>query len=258
MIMKTYLYLAALWCLSASGQVVVESGLVERIEVLPGDSAVVPLRLRNSGKDSVRCLLTINDVVSKCDSGYSYLEPGSTAESCSAWLLLESEAFELAPGEHKMVKAMLRVPPSYRRAGARSCILVNSAPLEERQRRGALKVRVRYAINFLYRNPIIAGTVALHAQRLEMHKDLPYWALQYQNQGDVDRIVRSHAQLLDQHGNVVYSQQSESARGIMPNQCRTLRFPMPEIPAGTYHMVVLSETDKGERFGITKEVQWED
>ena len=258
MIMKTYLFLAALWCLSASGQVVVESGLVERIEVLPGDSAVVPLRLRNSGKDSVRCLLTINDVVSKCDSGYSYLEPGSTAESCSAWLLLESEAFELAPGEQKMVKAMLRVPPSYRRAGARSCILVNSAPLEERQRRGALKVRVRYAINFLYRNPIIAGTVALHAQRLEMHKDLPYWALQYQNQGDVDRIVRSHAQLLDQRGNVVYSQQSESARGIMPNQCRTLRFPMPEIPAGTYHMVVLSETDKGERFGITKEVQWED
>ena len=55
MIMKTYLFIAALWCLSASGQVVVESGLVERIETLPGDSAVVPLRLRNSGKDSVRC-----------------------------------------------------------------------------------------------------------------------------------------------------------------------------------------------------------
>ena len=258
MIMKTYLFIAALWCLSASGQVVVESGLVERIEVLPGDSAVVPLRLRNSGKDSVRCSLTISDVVSKCDSGYTYLEPGSTAESCSPWLLLETENFELAPGEHKMVKALLRIPSSYRRAGARSCILVNSAPLHEQQKKGALKIRVRYAINFLYRNPTIAGVVALHAQRLEMHKDRPFWALQYQNQGDVDRIVRSHAQLLDQQGNVVYSQYSESARGMMPNQCRTLRFPMPEIPAGTYHMVVLSETDKGERFGMTKEVQWED
>lgn len=258
MIMKTYLLLAALYCLSASGQVVVESGLVERIEVLPGDSVVVPLRLRNSGKDSVRCSLVINDVVSKCDSGYTYLEPGSTAESCSPWLVLEAEGFELAPGEEKMVKALMRVPSTYSRAGARSCIMVNSAPLQEHQQRGALKVRVRYAINFLYRNPTIAGAVALHAQRLEMHRDRPFWALQYQNQGDVDRIVRSHAQLLDQQGNVVYSQQSESARSMMPNQCRTLRFPMPEIPAGTYHMVVLSETDKGERFGMTKEVRWED
>ena len=41
---------------------------------------MVPLRLRNSGKDSVRCTLTISDVVSKCDSGYTYLDPGSTAE----------------------------------------------------------------------------------------------------------------------------------------------------------------------------------
>ena len=76
-----------------------------------------------------------------------------------------------------MVKALLRIPSSYGRAGARSCMLVNSAPLHEQQKKGAVKIQVRYAINFLYRNPTIAGVVALHAQRLEMRKDRPFWAL---------------------------------------------------------------------------------
>ena len=47
------------------------------------------------------------------------------------------------------------------------------------------------------------------------------------------------------------------ARGLMPNQCRTLRFPKPEVPEGVYQLVVVSETDAGERFGVTQEMRWE-
>ena len=140
-------------------------------------------------------------------------------------------------------------------AGARACVLVHSKPTVDSLDSG-LKVRVRYAINFLYRNPIIPGVVALHAQRLELSRDQPFWALRFQNTGNVDRIVRSHAKLIDTEGRVVYSKSSEKARGFVPNQCRTLRFPTPEIPDGTYQMIVVSETDQGERFGVTQKVQW--
>jgi len=47
-----------------------------------------------------------------------------------------------------------------------------------------------------------------------------------------------------------------SARGLMPNQCRTLRFPKPQVPEGVYQLVVVSETDAGERFGVTQEMRW--
>jgi len=80
--------------------------------------------------------------------------------------------------------------------------------------------------------------------------------LRFQNTGDVDRIVRSYAKLIDNTGQVVYSEPSIKAHGFIPNQCRTLQFPTPKIPAGNYQMVVVSETDQGERFGVTKTVQW--
>ena len=135
----------------------------------------------------------------------------------------------LQPGEEQLIKVRLKCPLSIGTAGARACVLVNSKPTVDSLDSG-LKVRVRYAINFLYRNPIIPGVVALHAQRLELSKDQPFWALRFQNTGNVDRIVRSHAKLIDTTGKVVYSKSSEKARGFVPNQCRTLRFPTPEIP----------------------------
>ena len=256
--MKIPLLFCAFWHLTCSAQIIIQSGLTHRLNLPPGAQEIVPLSLKNTGDQPMLCTLNLSDVVSVCDSGYRYLPAGSTEESCTSWLTLEQDEFVLGPGQEKVVKARFKSEGGYTRASARACVLVNSRPVEEQLSDGAMRVRVRYAINFLYRNPMIPGVVALHAQKLEMHQQGPFWALKFQNQGNVDRIVRSHAKLLDSRGQVVYTAQSESARGFIPNQCKSMRFPRPDVPAGTYQMVVLSETDEGERFGVTQEVVWDE
>mgnify|MGYP000541686548 CR=1 FL=1 len=253
--MKLPLFFSLLLYCTLPAQIIVQSGLTHRLETPPGATETVPISLKNVGAVAMDCQLEINDVRSSCDSGYQYLPAGSTDESCALWLELEQEQFLLQPGEEQQIKVRLKCPLSIRKAGARACVLVNSKPAIDSSDSG-LKVRVRYAISFLYRNPIIPGLVALHAQRLELSKDQPFWGLRFQNTGNVDRIVRSHAKLIDTSGKVVYSKSSEKARGFAPNQCRTLRFPTPEIPDGSYQMIVVSETDLGERFGVTQKVQW--
>jgi hypothetical protein len=242
--------------LNVHGQIIVQSGLTHRLATPPSGIEHVPISLKNVGNTAMRCSLEKRDVVSTCDSGYQYLECGVTAQSCASWMTLEQEQFDLEPGEEKIIKVLFECPQDYPKAGAKASVLVHSAPVNMALERGALKVRVRYAINFLYRNPFVPGIVALHAEQIHMEREQPFWALTFQNTGNVDRVVRSHAKLLNADGEVVYSQPSESARGLIPNQCRTLRFATPEVPKGTYQMVVISETDQGERFGITSTLEW--
>jgi len=251
---KVYLCINLLLSWSLSAQIIVQSGLTHRFEFAPGGSEWIPVSIKNVGNETMNCHFVISDVASKCDSGYQYLEAGTLKESCATWLSLEREQISLLPGEEALIKVLIESPEQFTGASARACVLVNSVPEEDTLR--GIKVRVRYAINFLYRNPIIPGVMAFHAQRLEFQKNQPFWALRFQNTGDVDRIVRSYAKLIDNTGQVVYSEPSIKAHGFIPNQCRNLQFPTPKIPAGNYQMVVVSETDLGERFGVTKTVQW--
>ena len=153
--MKIPLILTCLagWALNA--QIIVQSGLTHRLEVAPGGSETVPVSIKNVGAWAMDCHLEISDVRSTCDSGYQYLSAGTTAESCADWLQLEQDYFSLEPGEEKLVKVKINCPASVQKAGARACVLVNSKPTIDSVQ--GLKVRVRYAINFLYRNPFIPG-----------------------------------------------------------------------------------------------------
>lgn len=253
-----FLYLLFIGHIVCSGQIIIQSGLTHRLHSPPGSTETIPISIRNTSEEPTLCTLSLSDVVSICDSGYRYFPPGSTNESCASWLTMEQDEFTLEPGNEIIVKVRFKSEHDFSDAGARACILVNSRPIDEPFNPEVLRVRVRYAINFLYRNPMISGVVALHAQKLEMHRELPFWALKFQNQGNVDRVVLSTAKILDARGHIVYSAQSENAKGFMPNQCRTLRFPRPSLPSGTYQMVVVSETDEGERFGVTQEIKWDE
>jgi hypothetical protein len=217
----------------------------------------VVLKLRNVGAAAARYELVMNEVRSRCDSGYAYTEPVGGEESCVSWLEAEQWNGVLAAGEVQWVKVRMQVPEDFEGPGARACMMVESNLLERKELdRLHVGVEVRYAIHFLYRNPQVPGVVALHAQALKVEPGAALWSLQYVNAGNVDRVVHSRAQLMDESGKVVYDASSIKARGMMPNQCRTLDFPTPELPEGTYHMVVVSETDKGEQFGLTHTLDW--
>lgn len=256
--MKYLLVILTISRVLCQGQIIIQSGLTHRIQVPPGSEETVSISLKNTSDEPMVCTLHLSDLISTCDSGYRYLPPGSIEESCAFWMTLEKSEIILPPNSEKVVKVLFQSDRNFLLASSRACVLVNSRPIEERFSKSALNVKVRYAINFLYRNPIVPGVVALHAQNIEYHKENTYWTLKIQNQGNVDRIISSTAKILDGRGHVVYSARSLSPRGFIPNQCRSIRFPKPNIPPGKYHMVVLNETDEGEHFGVTKFIEWDE
>lgn len=247
--------------LFSTAQVVVESELTFRSSAFPGRAETKTLRLRNVGKTSQRYTISKSDLKSDCDSGYVYLPHGTTPYSNAGWIDLERYSGELAPGQQEEIKVKLSVPSEFSGAASRSCLLVESAPVTASTAHGKLNVRVRYAIGMVYRNPTVSGEVLMHAQRLSLDTNSGVWALQYLNAGNVDRIVSSRVRIVDSSGQVVYRSDHTPSKGILPNQCRTFHLetvPKASLPPGNYEMVVLSETDTGEKFGVTKTLRWDD
>jgi len=151
-----------------------------------------------------------------------------------------------------IVKVRMRIPKGFSRSSARACLLVTSKPEKAADKKGPrLNIELRYAVNVLYRNPAVPPVVAMEAKALAVGEDNKVWALRYQNAGNVDRIISSRAHLLNDRGEVVYQTESLHAKGLIPNQCRTVEFKKPDLPAGNYQMVVVSQTDAGEKFGVT-------
>ena len=244
--------LGLLWSICAvHGQVVVQSGLTHRLSAAPGGSDTFPIKLKNIGLTTCDFSIELADLSTECDSGYRYLSPGTTAESCAQWLESEKYTGSLAPQEEVLVKVIMRVPEHYSLPSAQACLLINSLPAESPLVSKRLHVRIRYALNVLYRNPMVPGVVALHAKTLQLDSVKGVWALRYLNTGNVDRIVSSKAHLLNESGQVVYRTESLHSKGFIPNQCRTLEFPSQNLPPGKYQMVVVSHTDLGEKFGLT-------
>ena len=236
----------------ANGQVTVQSGLAHRIERLPGQQEIVPIKLKNIGDKPCAFHIELADLSSHCDSGYRYLPPGSTAESCASWLEAETYDYVLRAHEEMIVKVRMRIPKGFSRSSARACLLVTSKPEKAADKKGPrLNIELRYAVNVLYRNPAVPPVVAMEAKALAVGEDNKVWALRYQNAGNVDRIISSRAHLLNDRGEVVYQTESLHAKGLIPNQCRTVEFKKPDLPAGNYQMVVVSQTDAGEKFGVT-------
>ena len=202
--------------ITLSGQVVLQSGLTHRFSAPPGSYDTFPIKLKNIGLKPCGFSIELADLSIECDSGYRYLTPGTTAQS-----------------------------------SAQACLLISSLPLEDPQDLKKLQVRMRYALNVLYRNPMVPGVVALHAKTLRMDSIKGVWALRYLNTGNVDRIISSKAHLLNENGQVIYRTESLHSKSFIPNQCRTLEFPSQDLPSGKYQMVVVSHTDLGEKFGLT-------
>ena len=237
--------------ITLSGQVVLQSGLTHRFSAPPGSYDTFPIKLKNIGLKPCGFSIELADLSIECDSGYRYLTPGTTAQSCAEWLESERYSGSLAPQEEILIKVIMRIPEDYNLPSAQACLLISSLPLEDPQDLKKLQVRMRYALNVLYRNPMVPGVVALHAKTLRMDSIKGVWALRYLNTGNVDRIISSKAHLLNENGQVIYRTESLHSKSFIPNQCRTLEFPSQDLPSGKYQMVVVSNTDLGEKFGLT-------
>jgi hypothetical protein len=169
-----------------------------------------------------------------------------------SWLEAETYDYVLRAHEEMIVKVRMRIPKGFNRSSARACLLVTSKPEKRADKKGPrLNIELRYAVNVLYRNPAVppggryggksfsgrGGQQGLGIALSKCRKRRPNHFLP--------------STFIERPGEVVYQTESLHAKGLIPNQCRTVQFNKPDLPAGNYQMVVVSQTDAGEKFGVT-------
>lgn len=243
--------------LSADAQVVVNGGLTQRFSILPGSSTVIHLELRNVEDKVNRVTFKPMDYHVDCEKGYLYDEAGKEERSLANWLVLETEELVLAPKESRTLSINVQVPPNYQHSNAHACIMVNNVPLvDANSNKATLGIAVRYAVNFLYTNPNISRLTDLYANNLVI-RPLPNGMKQlrvsYTNLGNVTTSFATKAELLTQDGTLAYNYIAPR-QTIQPRQCRTVVIPVDSSFVGAYELILFSETETGEMFGITESI----
>lgn len=246
------------WCFlvvmarPAAAQLVLASPLTERFDVLPGQSFEAVVKVVNTSADPVGYSALVMDYTASCDSGYSYAPAGTTEHSLAAWMDLERAQWVLDAHEGAQFKVRISVPEDFLGHAAHACIMVQTQEEADAEEGLKVGVKMRYAINFIYRNPLRDTAVDLRPLACEVIGD--ELALEYMNLGVSERLFTSMAKVVSDDGQTVYQGRSV-ATSIQPNQCRRVRFKELALDTGAYLVVVLAETDAGERFGLTHQVE---
>jgi hypothetical protein len=93
--------------------------------------------------------------------------PGVPPKVAPSWLEAETYDYVLRAHEEMIVKVRMRIPKGFSRSSARACLLVTSKPEKAADKKGPrLNIELRYAVNVLYRNPVVPPVVAMEAKAL--------------------------------------------------------------------------------------------
>ncbi|MEY2964179.1 MAG: hypothetical protein RL754_1440 [Bacteroidota bacterium] len=246
-----------LWVLAfagwnASGQLVLNSPLTERFMTVPGEFYEARVVLTNPTDAELVFDASVSDYHNSCDSGYVYATAGTTAGSLATWLELEQERGVIAPKGSLSFKVRAAVPEGFLGHAAHGCVFIESGQPVTSGAGLEVGVKMRYAVNFIYRNPIVSTRAMLFAERLEEGDG--ELALTFKNKGTAERLYTSKAKVVSSAGEIVYECTTDVS-SIQPQQCRTQRFTRLDVPEDDYLVVVLTETDEGERFGLTKSMR---
>jgi predicted RNA-binding protein with PUA domain len=81
-----------------------------KLLVKPGESKNGEILVRNTGSSKIIIKASTEDWVYAPDGSKTFMKQGSSVYSCSNWIRLDSENFELAPKEEKKVSFILTAP----------------------------------------------------------------------------------------------------------------------------------------------------
>jgi len=81
------------------------------ISVASNESGVYTFWVRNRGEETISLKVYVGDFWIEPDGREAFLDPGTVSRSCSKWLAVSPEEFELAPDESKAVRFEINVPP---------------------------------------------------------------------------------------------------------------------------------------------------
>jgi hypothetical protein len=75
-----------------------------------GETKTGEIRVQNLGGDKIKIKAYTEDWIYASDGSKTFMKPGSSVYSCSSWIKLDPENFDLAPREDKKVKYSITSP----------------------------------------------------------------------------------------------------------------------------------------------------
>ena len=241
-------------------QITVEISLTQNFSPFPGESAVIPIDLRNESNTVQRITFEIQDYLNDCERGYQYLPLSETHDrSLKAFMTLENSELILAPKERRTFLVQVNIPSDYQGASAHACIYVrNTSLLDSIQKPGVIQfaVQIQYVLNFLYTHPAKEAMADLVAREMRIDTSgLGRISMIVFNQGEQATDFTSTLEILNLEGETVYRQPTKRI-SIQHEQCRELEFVDLGLHPGTYELFLLTETAKGDVFSATDQLIW--
>jgi len=81
------------------------------VTVATNENGVYTFWVRNRGEETIALKVYVGDFWIEPDGKEAFLDPGTVGRSCSKWIAVSPEEFELAPDESKAVRFEISVPP---------------------------------------------------------------------------------------------------------------------------------------------------
>ena len=227
-----WLLLLVAWATALGQGLILETDLVQAFELEPGAEALGTIRLRNTGTSPLSVELALADY----REAQGFLPLGEAPRSLGAGgLVLEETRLLLAPGEVREARFRVRAPSDLKGTRYAAILVTPDAPggtPSQGEAQVGIRLVQRYAVLVLASHGGEAHIVWSKA-RLQEGRIL----LEGENQGDRYYYPRVRYQVLGS-GGVVASQELGTFL-FLPQEPKTILFPLPELSPGEYTMVVI-------------------
>ncbi|MDP2911764.1 MAG: hypothetical protein Q8N76_05485 [Candidatus Omnitrophota bacterium] len=102
---------AMAWFCSAASAAFVVTPMEFHVNVASNETGAYSFWVKNRGEETIALKVYVGDFLIQPDGKEAFLEPGAVERSCSKWVTVSPEEFELAPDESKAVRFEINVPP---------------------------------------------------------------------------------------------------------------------------------------------------
>jgi hypothetical protein len=219
-----------------------------------------PIRITNSGEESVHLRGTVLDWTLTPSGDLAYLRRGETTWGCGTWIQINPVEFALSPGQTQLIRYTVSVPGNASVGGYHCAIAFDMLPPPRSKLDSPMGVvnliRMLTAIYARVGTPEIEARI----KRLELMrngaKGAKGWEIvtEFDNPGKTHYRVDGSVELFSGDDKVL-RKFDYSNFPVLPNTPRILRFDLPEdLPPGAYRLRAVVDVGTREKLAAETRV----
>jgi P pilus assembly chaperone PapD len=167
----------------------------------PGGSYTDGIEVRNEGSEKARIKVSVQDWYLSPEGTPIFQKPGSRPNSCASWIKVNPVDFLLLPGEKKVVRYSITIPPTAKEGGYWGAFILETLPLitpGEKAKSVSLKGNIASIIYLTTGTPTPNGDIT--DMRFTQSKDGQTLLITMRNTGTVHFRLKGDLNLVDDQG----------------------------------------------------------